>query len=725
MRIGLHTGEVIEDSGDLHGETVIIAKRIEGIAPAGGIFASETVHGVLGTARGELEDRGEFELKGINEPWRLYEVPVGDDQGNAVLADAERSPYVGRMKEREQFGDLVARAAAGHGGMVFVTGEAGAGKSRLIQEGTALASEQGMGVLVGHCLDMDAPPPYQPLVEQLEQAARTLEPDVFRALLGENAPEVAKLMPQLYRIYDDVSASPGLPPDQERRYLLHGFGQFVERAARRRPLVLCFEDLHWADESSLLLISALAQIASELPLLLVGSYRPGEVGPRHSLSRALEDLTRRRLATQIHLRALSQADVALLLAGRAGQAPPAELVSLVFSETEGNPFFVEEVFLHLKERGALFDDEGRWRTSVEIADTEVPRTVRLVIERRLERVSDDVRKALTTAAVAGRSATFDLLWAVAGLDEDALLDALEEAEHASLVEGENRGGEVVYSFVHEQIRQTLLADLSAPRRQRLHVRVADAMEAALGTAAEQRAADIAHHLQLGGTAAPRDRTIQYLEFAARNAIAAVAPEDAVRHVDAALALVGDTDGPRTAELLAIHARAHRAIPRIDEALADLAAALALAPPGAAHDAILRQRAGLHLDLFNGPAASEDLELVLTRCAPAAIAPPSSTRCSRLPARTTSARSTSRSTHRSRARPMKRRTRLRKRSATGVQWSKRYYRPRGSPTIGSTTHRSPGRTSRRRGASRPSSTTSGFRLRRKPRGCASSPDPKSR
>ena len=318
MRIGLHTGEVIEDSGDLHGETVIIAKRIEGIAPAGGIFASETVHGVLGTARAELEDRGEFELKGIDAPWRLYEVPVGDDQGNAVLADAERSPYVGRQKERDQFADLVARAAAGHGGMVFVTGEAGAGKSRLIQEGTAVASEQGMAVLVGHCLDMDAPPPYQPLVEQLDQAARALEPEVFRSLLGENAPEVAKLMPQLYRIYDDVSASPGLPPDQERRYLLHGFSRFVERAALRRPLVLCFEDLHWADESSLLLISALAQIATELPLLLVGSYRPGEVGPRHSLSRALEDLTRRRLATEIRLHALSQADVSLLLAGRAG-----------------------------------------------------------------------------------------------------------------------------------------------------------------------------------------------------------------------------------------------------------------------------------------------------------------------------------------------------------------------------------------------------------------------
>jgi class 3 adenylate cyclase/tetratricopeptide (TPR) repeat protein len=610
MRIGLHTGEVIEDSGDLHGETVIIAKRVEGVAPAGGIFASETVYGVLGTARAELIDRGDFELKGIDAPWRLYEVPVAYEHGSVVLADGERSPYVGRAKERELFADLVTRAVGGRGGMVFVTGEAGAGKSRLIQEGTAVAAEQGMAVLVGHCLDMDAPPPYQPLVEQLDQAARGLPTEDFRVLLGDNAPEVARLMPELHRIYDDVGESPTLPPDQERRYLLHGFGRFVERAALSRPLVLNFEDLHWADESSLLLISALAQIATELPLLLVGTYRPGEVGPGHGLSRTLEDLTRRRLATEIHLSALSQADVAQLLAGRAGQPPPDELVSLVYDETEGNPFFVEEVFLHFKERGELFDDAGHWRAGLEIADTEVPRTVRLVIERRLERVSDDVRRTLTAAAVVGRSASFELLLAIAGLDEEALLDALEEAERATLVEGQNRGREVVFSFVHEQIRQTLLADLSALRRQRLHLRVADAMEELLGDGADERAADVAHHLQLAGTAAPRDRAVHYLEVAARNAVAAVAPEDAVRHVDAALELVGPGDDVHRAELLAVRARALRAIPRIDDALADLATALELAPAGIAHDAILRQRAGLHLDLFNGPAASQDLDIVL-------------------------------------------------------------------------------------------------------------------
>jgi hypothetical protein len=374
--------------------------------------------------------------------------------------------------------------------------------------------------------------------------------------------------------------------------------------------MLCFEDLHWADESSLLLITALAQLASGVPLLLVGSYRPGDIEPRDRLARTLEELTRHRLSSEVSLAALTEADVSQLLAGRGGQPPPADIVALVYGETEGNPFFVEEVFLHLRERGVLFDDDGRWRTGVEIADTEVPRTVRLVIERRLERVGDDVRKALTSAAVAGRSASFELLLATTGLDEDALLDALEVAERATLVEGQNRGREVVYSFVHEQIRQTLLADLSALRRQRLHLRVADALRELLGPAAEQRAAEIAHHLQLAGTAAPRDLTVQYLAHAARNAIVAVAPEDALHHIDAALELLGDDDAALSATLLAIRARAHRAVGHIDDALADLATALSLATAGPDHDEILRQRAALHLDRYEGAAASDDLTSVL-------------------------------------------------------------------------------------------------------------------
>ncbi len=609
MRIGLHTGEVIEESGNLHGETVIIAKRIESLAPPGGIFASDTVHGVLGTARGELEDRGEFELKGIAIPWRIYEIPCQDEAGG-VLADQERTPYVGRTRERERMQALVARAAQGTGALVLISGEAGSGKTRLAQEAAAEAEHRDMGVLVGHCLDMETPPPYQPLVEHLEQAARNVSADGLREALGENAPELAKLMPELRQRYDDIPELPSLPPEQERRYLLHGVGEFVERAARARPLVLVYEDLHWADESTLLLLQQLAPRLSGIPVLAIGTYRHTELSPNRPFARLLEDLLRARSAQEIVLDRLGSRDVAALLQARAGQAPPPELVDLVYSETEGNAFFVEEVFRHLKEVDKLFDEQGQWRSGIQVSETEVPRGARLVIGRRLERVSEPCRKALTAAAVSGRLFSFELLLRIGGLDEDSLLDALEEAEAAHLVEDQPHGREARYVFVHEQIRQTLLGGLSFPRRQRLHLRIADALESRRGGAGEAHEAELAHHLYQAGAAAEPVRTAEALVRAARRALESIAFEEALRHVAAAQEVLDGAEPGWRADLIALRARALRGMGRMDDALSTLAEALELAPEGGARDAILKQRADLQLDLFRGSEAQDDLKIVL-------------------------------------------------------------------------------------------------------------------
>ena len=234
MRIGLHTGEVIEEDGDIHGETVIIARRIESLAPAGGVLASETVHMLLGTARDELEDRGMFELKGISAAWHLYEVPCNQPAGGEVLADVVATPYIGRTAERERMLEFVTRTAGGAGALVLIAGEAGAGKSRLAKEALDEARRQNLNVLSGACLDMDVSPPYQPLIDQLEQAARQTTPERMREILGENAPEVATLMPALRQRYSDIAEPPSLPPDQERRYLLHGMQEFFHRAQQIR-----------------------------------------------------------------------------------------------------------------------------------------------------------------------------------------------------------------------------------------------------------------------------------------------------------------------------------------------------------------------------------------------------------------------------------------------------------------------------------------------------------
>ncbi len=608
MRIGLHTGEVIEDSGDLHGETVIIAKRIESVAPPGGILASDTVFGVLGTARDALIDRGEFELKGIATPWRLYEVPVVDEEESTeAVAAGGLTPYVGRLQERAILKDLIDRTSHGDGGTLFIAGEAGLGKSRFIKESVLAAATSGILVLDGHCLEGDASVPYQPVVDQLEQLSRQWDAELLRSVLGDDAPEVAKVIPNLRKIFPEIGESAVLSPDQERRFLLNGVGEFFRRVAGNTPLVLVFEDLDYADESTLTLLANLSQIAKACPLLLIGTYRPAAVVASHPFAKVLTDLNRRRLTAEIRLPALSENEVEEFVAGLAGSTPPKELVTLIYGETEGNPFFVEELFAHLFERGDLFDDAGNWRPGIDIADTEVPRNVRLLIEQRLAQISDNARTALTAAATIGRLTQFEVLLEVVDLGEDDLFDSLEEAESANLISGENAAGFVHYRFVHEQFRQTLLANLSALRRQRLHGKIAAALIAHYGDNADDHATDIAYHVVRGGSGADRDQARHFLTLAANAALTAVAPEEAIRHLDAALGFV-DSDDAR-ATLLVMKARALRSIPDLDAAFADLAEALRISSESE-RDYILEQRAQLNLDLYNGRAASADLDVVV-------------------------------------------------------------------------------------------------------------------
>ena len=560
MRIGLHTGEVIDEDGDIHGETVIIAKRIEGLAPPGGILASETVYGVLGTARDELVDQGPAHLKGIDAEWRMYLVPIPDiDDDSEVLADNAPTPYVGRVAERERLKTMLEAAAGGQGGMALIGGPAGLGKSRLTKEAAEMATRLGMVIYVGNCLDMSSPPPYQPAIDHLEQAARTLSSEAFRTALGVNAPEVAKLMPSLRQRYDDIPPPPDLTPEQERRYMLAGVGEFIERAARNRPMVLIFEDLHWADESTLLLMRHLGGRITELPLLIIGTYRNDELDGDRPLSTAIGPLFRDVGATDIRPRLLSVDEVAAVLEARAGSAAPKELLDLVYSETQGNPFFVEELFRHLRESGRLFDEDDKWRSGFEIGETEVPQGVRLVIGRRLDQLGADHRKVLASAAVIGRAFTFELLAAVSNADEDDIFDALEAAERGNVIEELPADREAGYLFVHEQIRQTLVGELSQARRQRVHVRIADALDAS----GRPVPAELAHHLLSAGPAAPAARTAGALVDAAKRNTDTLAFEDALHQLDLALGLA-DPSVQRSIQVTRVEAM--RGAGRIEDAL---------------------------------------------------------------------------------------------------------------------------------------------------------------
>jgi predicted ATPase len=172
---------------------------------------------------------------------------------------------------------LLEQALTGQGALAMIGGEPGVGKTRLAEELLLEAKQREMTALIGHCYEMEGAPPYVPFVEMLEAAARMFPPDALRGTLGESAPEVAKLMPELRRMFPDIPAAPELPPEQERRYLFNGMRDFLGRAGQAQPLLLVLDDLHWADSSTLLLVEHIAQQIREMPVLIIGPTEVAEV----------------------------------------------------------------------------------------------------------------------------------------------------------------------------------------------------------------------------------------------------------------------------------------------------------------------------------------------------------------------------------------------------------------------------------------------------------------
>jgi class 3 adenylate cyclase/tetratricopeptide (TPR) repeat protein len=574
VRIGLNTGEVIQEEADLFGAAVNAAARIAAKAKGSQILLSEATRGVMGPTRDvELVDRGRFRLKGFPERWRLFEVVWQEEAPAAAPALVERTPFVGREAERADLRRFLDQAARGRGALAMIGGEPGVGKTRLAEELAAEARQRGLLALTGRCYEMEGAPPYIPFVEMVEAATRIVPPEALRNALGESAPEVAKLMPELRRLFPDIPAPPELPPEQERRYLFNGMRDFLDRAGRVQPMFLVLDDLHWADDSTLLLLQHIAQQLHEMPVLIVGTYREVELDVARPLARTLEELLRHRLAHRVALKRMPEAEVAAMLRALSGQKPPKPLIDAVYRETEGNPFFVEEVFQHLAEEGKLFNAEGRWRPDLQVSELEVPEGVRLVIGRRLERVGEECRRVLTSAAVIGRAFTFELLEALGEVDVDALLDAIDEAERAQLIASTSDGPEARFAFAHELIRQTLVSGLSLPRRQRLHLRVAEAIERAHARAPEEQAADLAHHLYQAGAAADLAKTVRYLALAGEQALETTAFEDALRHYDDALSLQPADDRKERADLMYKRGQALRSLGRWEEALGDWREAL--------------------------------------------------------------------------------------------------------------------------------------------------------
>jgi predicted ATPase len=459
-------------------------------------------------------------------------------EASLVQSLADRTTFVGRETERSALRRILERVIGGEGRVAMIGGALGVGKTRIAAEFAAEASARGFVTLVGSCYDRENSLPFNPFVEILESAmAQSTSQDAFRAALGNDAGEMARLMPQLRRLFPDIPPPLELSPEQSRRILFNAVVELLGRSAASGPILLLFEDLHWADEGTLSLLNHIARSISKAPVLILGTFRDNEIDSAGPLARTLDELLRIHMLERISLRGLPQSAVAEMIRALSEKEPPQDIVNLIYAGTDGNPFFVEELFRHLVERGKLMDANGEFRRDLKLAEIDVPQTLRLVIGRRLARLSEEARKILGPAAVIGRSFTFELLEASTKIDADSLLDCVEEVEKAALIYSTLGYPEASFQFSHELIRSAVLSELSAPRRQRLHLNVVSGIERVHANALEDQAGNLAHHLWQAGRAADPDKTVHFLALAARQALQQSAYEGALGYFQNALELL--------------------------------------------------------------------------------------------------------------------------------------------------------------------------------------------
>ncbi|HUI26739.1 MAG TPA: hypothetical protein VL403_11710, partial [Candidatus Kryptonia bacterium] len=322
---------------------------------------------------------------------------------------------------------------------------------------------------------------------------------------------------------------------------------FLIALSARAPVVLVLEDLHWADKGTIAMLRHVARFAARHRLLIVGNYRDVELGRQHPLAAALGGLARETSYDRLSLKGLDHRDVESLLAAIAGEQAPAAFVDALSAETNGNPFFIREVLLHLVEEGTIFQQDGHWVARVRIDQMGIPEGVRQVIGRRLARLSDPANRLLTTAAAFSGVFPFPIAAAVAGLDDAAALDAIDEALDAQLVKPGGRPDS--YEFTHALIRHTLYGELSPSRQVRLHRQLAEAVERAVGEAWATHAAELAFQYARSAVLPGAERGVPYALWAADRAEAACAHDELVAHLRIALELLPESD-PRRPRLQA-------------------------------------------------------------------------------------------------------------------------------------------------------------------------------
>jgi len=442
------------------------------------------------------------------------------------------TPLIGREAELAEANAIWNKARTGEGQVLLISGEPGIGKTRLLHELMAQERYSNAHVLLGECY-AEGGTPFAPMAQALQSAMDLRVRDALNVLSPSVISDLIIFVPTLRDRFPDVPLNLPLEPQAEQQRRFDSVASFLSTLATRAPVLLIIEDVHWADSATLAMLRHIARRMRRSKVLIVATHREAAFDEAGLFHEWLGDLQRECAASSLNLTRLDKESTRDLLAALFREAITPEFLDGIFNATEGNPFFVTEVCQALIDEGAVYREGGGWQR-LSMAQMQIPRSVRLAIQRRIERLPEATQDTLQRAAVLGREFEFDVLQAMSDLSEDALIDALDTAERAQLIGEVKKDGRMTFAFAHALIPATLREGVSGMRRQRLHRRAAQALERVYA----QRLGDFA--AQIGrqyAEANDGEQAVPYLLQAGDRAREVYAYQKAIDHYQQALAFL--------------------------------------------------------------------------------------------------------------------------------------------------------------------------------------------
>jgi DNA-binding CsgD family transcriptional regulator len=477
---------------------------------------------------------------------------------------------IGRENDLQLLDRLIAQSQAGSGQVARISGEAGIGKSRFVREAKVRAPQRTV-ILEGYCFQSESTLPYAPLLDLFRNFFLTHSREEIASAVGASGHQLLKLFPELGVTLPDPAPFGTPTPDleQEKRRLFHALTGMIAELAKHQPLLIILEDLHWSDSTSLEFLLLLARRIASQPILLLLTYRSDETTPE--LTHFLAELDRERLGIEFALKAMSSPNVGEMLQAILDSNVPVsrEFLDTLYSLTEGNPFFIEEILRALVAEGDLFDTAGTWDQK-EINPLHIPRTIQDAVQRRTQQLDEGTFQALTLASVLGRRFDFRLLQELLTVQEADLLRMLKELIGAQLVVEETADH---FAFRHALTREAIYTTLLLRERQGLHRSVADAIEHLYSASLAAHAADLSFHYYTGGA---WEKALEYSRRAGDQARTLYAQREAVVYYSRAIVSARQLHIVIEPELLRARGSAYEILSDFNSALDDFEAALRIA-----------------------------------------------------------------------------------------------------------------------------------------------------